>query len=245
MSALLSGQRRFLEVALCRDQPDPPLSTAHNNHILLRPYDEIDKSVPDLKLTVLPGRLAALSHPLNKGRMVLLPDREWYDPDLATVASSGINLFKKGDVVVLAPDHGAFFPQKENDARELRIVGVACPWWESVLATYDQNGLHPAPGWILVEFGSSEVRKSGRRVVRTPEPKNHRTQTATVIASHGDHHSEPHKGQRVCIAGMRTYAIRHESQNHRTTEAPNEQTLALVRAPIASKQWLTSLQTNN
>jgi hypothetical protein len=216
------------------------LSTAHNNTILLRHYDEIDKSVPDLKLTVLPGRLAAVSHPLNKGRKVLLPDREWYDPDLATVASSGINVFEKGDVVVLAPDHGAYYPDVSPDKRELRVVGVACPWWESVLATYDEHGLHPAPGWMLVEIVVQDSSPARVQLWRAA-PQT----IALVVASHGDHHSEPHKGERVCIEGMRTYHVNRETTgrprgDHRTT--PH---LVLVRAPIASKQWLTSLQTNN
>lgn len=66
-----------------------PLSTAHNNALFLRPFDEIETSVSDLRIDVLPGRLAALSHPLNKGRTLHLPDKELYDPDLATVVSSG------------------------------------------------------------------------------------------------------------------------------------------------------------
>lgn len=61
------------------------MSTSHNDALWLRPYGEIDTSVPDCGVRVLPGRLAALTHPLNKGRTVLLPDREWYDPDVCTV----------------------------------------------------------------------------------------------------------------------------------------------------------------
>jgi hypothetical protein len=202
------------------------LSTAHSNALWLRPYGEIDTSVPDCGVTVLPGRLAALTHPLNRGRTIQLPDREIYDPDLATVVSSGIAGFDKGDVVILAPDHGAYYPNVSPDGRELRIVGVACPWWESVLAKYDHEGIHPAPGWMLVEIVVQDSSPVWVQLGRAaPQP------TATVLASHGDHHTEPYKGERVVIDGLRTYTI-------------PEQQLALVRAPIASKQWLQSLRTN-
>lgn len=219
------------------------MSTSHNNALYLRPFDEIETSVPDLRIDVLPGRLAALSYPLNKGRTVQLPDKELYDPDLATVVSSGIDGLDKGEVVVLAPDHGAFYPNISPDKRELRIVGVACPWWDSVLAKLDADGLHPAPGWMLVEI---EQR-------RHPEPVEGsdgvvwqcqlgQTRTATVIASCGDNHTSPHVGERVCIEGMRTFHVNRETTGRQPGDYRTRPPLALVQAPIASKQWLQSLQ---
>ena len=218
------------------------MSTAHNDALWLRPYGEIETHVPECGVTVLPGRIAALTHPLNKGRTIHLPDRELYDPDLCTVASSGVHGFDKGEVIVLAPDHGAYYPHISPDKRELRIVGVACPWWESVLAKYDGHGIHPAPGWMLVEIvvrDSSPARVQLRRAA----PQS----SATVIASCGDDWTEPHKGDRVCIQGMRTYTIRNENNDQTTTgrrQGDHQETprLALVRAPIASKQWLQSLR---
>ena len=234
------------------------MSTSYNNVLWLRPYGEIEKHVTDCGVRVLPGRLAALTHPINKGRTILLPDKELYDPDVATVVSSGIQGFEKGEVVVLAPDHGAYYPRLSPDGRELRIVGVACPWWESVLAKLDANGLQPAPGWMLVDLeGAAPSAPGSVRSVRS-----FRTTAAIVLASHGDHHTEPHKGDRVCIAGMRHYRITPSSCGDescagggrgRGTEVsaeptctnPNqtERTLALVRAPIASTTWLQSLRT--
>lgn len=220
------------------------MSTAHNNVLWLRPYDEIDKHVPDCGLSVLPGRLASLTHPLNKGRRILLPDKELYDPDVATVVSSGITGFEKGDIVVLAPDHGAYYPRLGPDKRELRIVGVACPWYESVLAKLDANGLHPAPGWMLVETvvqDTSPARLQPRRVA----PRS----VATVLASCGDDWAEPHKNERVCIEGMRTYVVAPSQRTlvsrkgKRGVEQFDTKTLALVRAPIASTKWLQSLRT--
>ena len=77
----------------------------------MRPYDEIDLTVPDTGVNVLPGRLAALTHPLNTGRSIVLCDREYFDPDVCLVVSSGIRGFVPGEVVVLAPDHGAYYPK--------------------------------------------------------------------------------------------------------------------------------------
>ena len=74
------------------------MSTSLTNALWMRPYDEIDTSVPDLGVDVLPGRLAALSHPLNKGREILYADRETRDPDVCTVTSSGIRWFGPGGV---------------------------------------------------------------------------------------------------------------------------------------------------
>ncbi len=223
------------------------MSTSHNDALWLRSYGEIDTTVPDCGVRVLPGRLAALTHPLNKGRTVLLPDREWYDPDVCTVISSGITGFDEGDVVILAPDHGAYYPDLSPDKRECRMVGVARPWWESVLAKYDADGVHPAPGWMLVRFGGEEEGKFGRIDIRTPGPPNFRTTAALVLASCGDDWAEPHKGDRVCIQGMRTYTIRNENNNQTTTgrqQGDHQETprLALIQAPIASKKWLSSLR---
>ena len=266
------------------------MSTSHNDALWLRPYGEIETHVPECGVTVLPGRIAALTHPLNKGRTIQLPDRELYDPDLCTVANSGVHGFDKGEVIVLAPDHGAYYPHISPDKRELRIVGVACPWWESVLAKYDEHDIHPAPGWMLVErepasgphpnplpFTQTRCRRSscgtgegtrseslshsagpsteeschewerlgeGRRVLLV---NTRYTTIATVIASCGDDWTQPYKGERVCIQGMRTYFIRNENNDQTTTGRPqggHQETprLALVRAPIASKQWLQSLR---
>lgn len=107
--------------------------------------------MPDCGLSVLPGRLAALTHPLNAGRTIVLPDREWYDPDCCVVVSSGVSCYRPGDVVVLAPNHGAFVPNASPDGREMRLVGVVKPWWESVLGVLTPEGFSPGPGWCLID----------------------------------------------------------------------------------------------
>ena len=259
------------------------MSTAHDDTLQLRPYGEIDTAVPGCGVRALPGRIAALTHPLNKGREIVLPDRETYDPDVCTVVSSGVEGFGRGDVVVLAPDHGAFYPGLSPDGRELRIVGVVKPWWESVLGKFSAEGIAPGPGWMLVErdegrglclsgplpnlcAGGLSTGDSARQIptgslgegIRqkglycwtphpSPLPQGERGQSAiavlsavkpkfgdvgTVLASCGDGWSSPYEGDRVCIQGLRTYTFREVVPK----------SWALVRAPIASKLWLSSLQ---
>ena len=238
------------------------MSTATDDALLLRPYGEIDASAPECGLRALPGRIAALTHPLNKGREIVLPDRELYDPDVCTVVSSGVEGFGRGDAVILAPDHGAYYPGLSPDGRECRIVGVVKPWQESVLAKFSADGIAPGPGWMLVD---REGRAEGRRLKAegrggakrkgldcwtphpSPLPQGERGRfsacevlragapefgvTGTVVASCGDGWSSPYEGQRVCIQGLRTYTFREVVPR----------SWALVRAPIASRKWLSSL----
>lgn len=232
------------------------MSTSHSDELFLRPFDEIDISVPECGVTVLPGRLAALTHTLNKGREILLPDREWYDPDVCTVVSSGVSGFDPGEVVVLAPDHGAFYPSMSPDGREVRMVGVVKPWWESVLGKLSADEFAPGPGWMLVEREQARTNPNKSEQIRTPVASGRESgdksqhsqtaillpdtidkfsQTATVIASYGDGWSRPHEGERVCIDGLRTYTFREVLP----------ESWALVRVPIASKKWLSSLNKAN
>ncbi|MCH8980113.1 MAG: hypothetical protein IH945_12855 [Armatimonadetes bacterium] len=234
------------------------MSTAHDDTLQLRPYDEIDATAPECGVRALPGRIAALTHPLNKGREVILPDRELYDPDVCTVVGSGVEGFGRGDVVILAPDHGAFYPGLSPDGRELRIVGVVKPWWESVLAKFSAEGVAPGPGWMLVERESKaegiRLKAEGNGLYcwtphASPLPPCERGQSAAsvsilsvggpdfgvtgiVVASCGDGWSSPYEGERVCIQGLHTYTFREVVPK----------SWALVRAPIASKKWLSSLQ---
>ncbi|MCH7944400.1 MAG: hypothetical protein IIC73_00055 [Armatimonadetes bacterium] len=234
------------------------MSTATDDTLQLRPYGEIDATAPECGLRALPGRIAALTHPLNKRREIVLPDRELYDPDVCTVVSSGVEGFGKGDVVILAPDHGAYYPGLSPDGRECRIVGVVKPWWESVLAKFSADGVAPGPGWMLVDREGRGSRVEGLdgaerkglycwTPLPSPLPHGERERSAvvvlsaiapefgvtgTVVASCGDGWSSPYEGQRVCIQGLRTYTFREV--------APKS--WALVRAPIASKKWLSSLQ---
>ena len=48
------------------------MSTFHNNTLWLSPYDEVDRSVPDIGMSMLPDRIAVLMHPINSGGGILL-----------------------------------------------------------------------------------------------------------------------------------------------------------------------------
>ena len=82
---------------------------------------------------------------------------EHMTPDIALVVDSGVERYKKGDVLALRPDTGAFYPApvggwgKSGDERELRIVGVNTPWYECVMGQLTEEGFRPADGWCLVK----------------------------------------------------------------------------------------------
>ena len=184
---------------------------------------------------------------------MLLPDREWYDPDVATAVSSGVVGVEPGDVVVLAPDHGAYYSGLSPDGRECRMVGVVKPWWESVVAKLTPEGIAPAPGWMLVERQVLEEGVSPLTPCRRAVPQERHpplgsviaslrltySQVARVLASCGDEWSSPHLGERVCVQGLRTYTLRFDGFEDAQQERGER--MALVRAPIASKKWLSSL----
>lgn len=80
---------------------------------------------------------------------------EKYDPDIALVAASGVSRFAPGEVLLLKPDAGSFFPAPKEgwggsgDRRELRLIGPG--WPDRVLAKWTAEGLVPEPGWMVVE----------------------------------------------------------------------------------------------
>lgn len=84
-----------------------------------------------------------------------LATTEHMDPDICLVAESGVEKVKKGEVYLVKPDTGAYYPAPkegwEGDKRELRIVGVASPWYECLLARLTEKGLEPMPGWSLID----------------------------------------------------------------------------------------------
>lgn len=126
------------------------MSTSLFHKIVLPEYGEVDTTFPDLGIRCLPGRIAALSHPFDGKRgSVYIPDRERYWPDVATVVSSGVRWIQPGEVGVFRPSHGAF---KEGwEERELRMFGVVCPWWHSLMGKWTPDGFVPGPGWTVVE----------------------------------------------------------------------------------------------
>ena len=204
------------------------MSTSLTNALWMRPYADIDTSVPDLGVAVLPGRLAALSHPLNKGREILYADRETRHPDVCTVTSSGIRGFDPGEVAVLVPGHGAFYPQK--DERELRIIGVAVPWWDSVVGKWSEEGFAPAPGYQLVDREESVVwSRANSSGIQLPDSEPRFGKVGTVLADNTD--QESMEGERVCFEHFEHYTF-HECL---------PKSWCVVRAGIASRGWLQSL----
>lgn len=165
------------------------MSTKHSNVLWLRPYAEIDRTVPDCGIkAMLPGRLAAVTHPLNKGRKVLLADREWYDPDVCVVVASGIPGYEPGEVVVLQADHGAYYPKMSPDGREVRMIGVIRPWYETIVAKWTEDGLEPTPGYALVERERCGAVQKASLIEVSVKPKRAWNTSGTVLR--GEHSGE-------------------------------------------------------
>lgn len=127
-----------------------------------------------------------VSHPLNDGRAILLPDREVYDPDVCLVCESGIGYVKKGEVWIVMFERGAYYPDMSPDGREVRIVGAYSKGsdknkpWGVFLARYGEgNTIAPGPGWMLVEEERIEY------ALAVPDSFPRTTGMGTVLAGSG------------------------------------------------------------
>lgn len=233
------------------------MSTRHKPVLWLRPFEEVDRSVPDIGMRVLPGRVAVLSHPVNAdpnalhyaegssrdewvcvgcgrtteilpsypcpecgGKIELAktpsgkPRRGYYEPDLATVVSDQVPDLTPGEVVVVAPDHGAFYP---FDKRELRLLGVAMPWWESIVGKWSPEGFAPSPGWMLID------REPVEREIEVAKAKRF-MDVGKVLGCNGQ---VDLSGERVEFGDWPCYTFRGLPESW-----------CVVRAPIAGRKWL-------
>ena len=200
------------------------MSTKHNNKLFMVDYDDVDRTVPECDINVLPGRLAALSHPQNQTEGIIVPHREIYHPDVCTVVSSGLWFVNEGEVWLLAPDHGAYYPDISPDGRECRLIGVVVPWHESLLGRLDADGsIWPAPGWMVIKRETPDYKGD----LEVPDSVKGEKDYGEVIASCGTEFQAFHKGERVTFSGCRTYELTEDR--------------VLVQAPICSRRWLQSL----
>jgi hypothetical protein len=97
-----------------------------------------------------------MAHPVNAHSGIQIPEREWHWPDLGVVVDSGVSKYKPGQVLVLRPEAGAFYPAPKEgwdgwDERELRIIGVGRHWREAVLGELTEDGFVPAEGYALID----------------------------------------------------------------------------------------------
>lgn len=193
---------------------------------MLPRYEDVDRTFPDCGMTCLPGRIAGLSHPINTNAVIHTVDREYMHPDVVTVCSSGVSCVKEGSVWALKPDSGAFW--KKIEGRELRIIGVSRPWWESVLGELRDDGFHPAPGYALIE-------REEERMGFLESAKKH-LPYGKCLESVGDGFSDPLKGERVAL-NLEMWRLDLEERDFYLVSDSQ----ALIWADIASKNWLYSL----
>lgn len=135
------------------------------------------------------------------------------------MVSSGVRWIRPGDVAVLWPDHGAF---KEGwDKRELRLIGVICPWWHSLVGILTEDGFVPAPGWAVVE--REPLAKSWLDVTEGW------SEVGTVVADNSDQGTSV--GEKVFIGDMKKIEFVGMPESH-----------ILVWFNDASKKYLRSLE---
>lgn len=174
------------------------MSTKHTNDLYLVDYADVDRSVPDLGLTMLPGRAALLMHPLNAGSGIVLPDREVYDPDVCTVAQSPCRFYEPGDVAVVMFDMGAYYPDLSPDGREVRLVGCWERWDEFMVGKLGPEGFAAGPGWLVVDV---EPRYTGPLATPDGGRRDGGAIVGTVV-------SGARCGERVATTGDQVYGIR-------------------------------------
>ena len=93
------------------------------------------------QITALPGRVAVLCDPhVDQQSKILVAPGKYkgsQDSDTGVVISSGVKTLTVGDRVGFLPMHGLWCqPQEFNwvpDNMEVRIYGVACPYYESLI----------------------------------------------------------------------------------------------------------------
>lgn len=191
----------------------------------LRPYSEIATShTLKTPITVLPGRLAAVSHPQNTG-LIHLPERESYAPDIATVVSSGIRGFSRGEHVVLVPEHGTFYDDAVEGGLELRMVGVIKPWWESIIGKWGEEGFAAAPGWLLVE---RDAKKEG--VLQLTDKSEKWEETGYVVSDCAPEGSL--EGERIVFTGSKYYEF----------DSCLPESFCVVKHQNCPKSWMRSLE---
>lgn len=96
------------------------------------------------RITVLPGRVSVLMDPVPEnfaGTGLLVPQGAHsgkFRPDAGTVISSGVPEIQPGNRVLVKPYDGLWLTDKDADwvptHREVRLYGVASPWFESLIA---------------------------------------------------------------------------------------------------------------
>jgi len=191
--------------------------------VFVPPYEQ-PADVPDIGLRCLPGRIAAISQTGTARGSVLLADKYKFQPDTAVVADSGVSGVDVGDVCLFYPGHGKFM---DSEFGEIRLFGVVCPWWHSMIAKVSEQGLAPGPGWTLID---RDVKAQG--LVHTI--KEDVLWTGTVVSDNTDQPS---------MAGERVVLLPDDYEIV-CFERPYPQSLIAVRprhSQAASRGWLRSL----
>lgn len=114
----------------------------------------------DLKMEPFPGRLILIEDSTPKKGELFLPTSGRMSADTATVGASGVSEMEVGARCGVLPGHGLYVEDWQNTGWNLRLLGIACPWYESVpCRILEREGsvrLIPTYDWCLIKREKKE-----------------------------------------------------------------------------------------
>lgn len=146
------------------------------------------------KLNCLPGRVAVLMHKGEKRGGIFMPPSGRLNPDVGYVYDSGTEL-AVGSEVIVRGYHGMWMDDFE-DGRQLRLYGVVCPWYESIVCVRTPLGFEPTYDWVLLKMADTESS------VILPDNHKMSTQNGTIRAI-GSRVAEVGPGDTVILKPMK------------------------------------------
>jgi co-chaperonin GroES (HSP10) len=127
------------------------------------PHSDEVIALASSKVTALPGRVVVIMDPLRStyGSLVI-PETtgKRTRPDFGTVIASGVRGVNVGMRVIVRPYKGAWV-EDLIDGHQVRFYGVGWSWEHCLIASVDEDGIHPFADWMLIDRPSNEVTDSG------------------------------------------------------------------------------------
>lgn len=108
------------------------------------------------RLQCLPGRVAVLMHKGEKRGGLYMPPSGRLNPDVGYVYDTGTTYLKEGSEVIVRGYHGMWMDDFE-DGRQLRLYGVICPWYESIVCVRTPLGFEPTYDWCLLKLDDAKT----------------------------------------------------------------------------------------
>lgn len=109
----------------------------------------------NLNMEPFPGRLIIIEDSCEKKGEIYLPTSGRMSPDTGTVGASGVAEVEVGTRCGVLPGHGLYVEDWQSTGWNLRLLGISCPWYESVpCRILEREGsvrLIPTYDWCLIK----------------------------------------------------------------------------------------------